>query len=150
MSFQYGWGYGLTWNTPVWKAERGRGWRIQLRVQNSLLFWRKYGLPNRIDANDECPGTTCEVVAQNYRRPGLLLEIISYGIVIDRGPPLLYMLFYRMDIARISRFNGIKPAEVLLILGMANFGYGVTIIINLIWYWVVSRWGHLSASNCLP
>jgi membrane protease YdiL (CAAX protease family) len=65
-----------------------------------------------------------------------LMELLLIG-----GPPLLYMLFYRMDIARISRFNGIKPAEVLLILGMANFGYGVTIIINLIWYWVVSRWG---------
>lgn len=65
-----------------------------------------------------------------------LMELLLIG-----GPPLLYMLLYRMDIVRVNRFNGIKPAEVLLVVGMANFGYGVTIIINLIWYSVASRWG---------
>ncbi|HZJ56646.1 MAG TPA: type II CAAX endopeptidase family protein [Clostridia bacterium] len=68
-------------------------------------------------------------------------KLFVMELVLIGGPPMLYMLITRVDISRVNRFNGIKPAEVLLIIGMANFGYGVTIIINLVWFWVASRWG---------
>ncbi|HZJ83691.1 MAG TPA: type II CAAX endopeptidase family protein [Clostridia bacterium] len=65
-----------------------------------------------------------------------ILELVLIG-----GPPLVYMVIFKMDIGRIARFNKIKTVEVLLVLGMAIFGYGVTIIINLIWFWIASHWG---------
>lgn len=65
-----------------------------------------------------------------------ILELVLIG-----GPPLLYMLIFKMDIAKTIRLNKIKPVETLLVLGMAIFGYGVTIIINLIWFWIASHWG---------
>lgn len=65
-----------------------------------------------------------------------ILELVLIG-----GPPLIYMMIFKMNIGGVTRFNRIKPAEVLLVLGMAIFGYGVTVIINLVWFWVASHWG---------
>lgn len=65
-----------------------------------------------------------------------ILELLLIG-----GPPLIYMAIFGMDIGKTCRFNGLKPTEVLLILGMAIFGYGVTVLINLVWFWVASHWG---------
>ncbi len=65
-----------------------------------------------------------------------LLELLLIG-----GPPLAYMLILRMDVGKVIRYNKINPVEVLLVLGMAIFGYGVTVILNLVWYWIASHWG---------
>ena len=57
------------------------------------------------------------------------------------GPPLIYMLIFKMDIKEIARFNKIRPGEAFFVIGMAVLGYGVMIIVNLIWYWIVSHIG---------
>ncbi len=69
------------------------------------------------------------------------LKLFILEVILIGAPPLVYMLFSKMDIGRVIRFNRIRPAEVLLVIGMAFFGYWVTIIINLGWYWVASHWG---------
>ncbi|MFY9177487.1 MAG: type II CAAX endopeptidase family protein [Caldicoprobacterales bacterium] len=66
----------------------------------------------------------------------LIMEFVLIGL-----PALIYMLIFRMDIRKVIRLNPIKPGEGLLVLGMAIFGYWVMIIINLIWYWIVSHLG---------
>lgn len=73
---------------------------------------------------------------QGYYWRMFILELVLIG-----GPPLVYMIINRMDISRVTRFNPIKPVEVFLVLGMAIFGYGIMIIINLIWFWIASHWG---------
>jgi len=64
------------------------------------------------------------------------LELLLIG-----GPPLVYMIFSKMDIGEVARFNRLRPTEIILVIGMAIFGFFVTIIINLLWYWVASHWG---------
>ncbi|NLJ40541.1 MAG: CPBP family intramembrane metalloprotease [Clostridiales bacterium] len=92
---------------------------LMIGVQAVSLKW----LPQREDG-------------ANYYARLAILEILLIGL-----PALIYMLVTRINIAKTVRYNRIKPAEILLVLGMAVFGYGVTLIINLIWYFIISQIG---------
>jgi membrane protease YdiL (CAAX protease family) len=74
-----------------------------------------------------------------------LLEIILVG-----GPPLIYMLIFKMNIREVIRLNKIKAGEAFLVAGMAILGYGVIIIINRVWYWIISHWGTPAGQELPP
>mgnify|MGYP001947234484 CR=1 FL=1 len=69
------------------------------------------------------------------------IRLFVLELVLVGGPPLIYMLIFKMDIKEIARFNKIRPGEAFFVIGMAVLGYGVMIIVNLIWYWIVSHIG---------
>lgn len=66
----------------------------------------------------------------------LVMEIVVIGI-----PPLIYLLASGMDIKHVVRINRAKGVELLLVLGMAVFGYFIVAFINLVWYSILSRIG---------
>lgn len=72
----------------------------------------------------------------NYYWRLFLLEFFIIGL-----PPLIYMLWSKMKIKDVARFNSMKPVEIILVLALAFTGYWVIIPINLAWYWVVSHIG---------
>lgn len=72
---------------------------------------------------------------------GYYLRLFLLELLLIGGPPFVYLVAFRMDIRKTIRLRGLGPVEVLLILGMALFGYFVTILLNLVWYWVASHWG---------
>jgi len=65
-----------------------------------------------------------------------ILEVLVIGV-----PPLLYLLVKRINITQTVRLNRTGLKELLLVLGMAGFGYGIVSFINLIWYWILSHFG---------
>ncbi|MBM7582510.1 membrane protease YdiL (CAAX protease family) [Caldicoprobacter guelmensis] len=65
------------------------------------------------------------------------MEIIVIGV-----PPLLYLMGSRMDIKRVARINRVRGVELLLVLGMAVFGYAIVGFINMVWYSILSRIGN--------
>ncbi|MFO7154242.1 MAG: type II CAAX endopeptidase family protein [Caldicoprobacter oshimai] len=66
-----------------------------------------------------------------------LMEIAVIGV-----PPLIYLLASRMDIKRVARINRIRGVELLLVLGMAVFGYAIVGFINMVWYSMLNRIGN--------
>jgi len=73
--------------------------------------------------------------------PAYYLKLFMLEVVLVGGPPLIYMLIFKMNIKEVIRLNRIKIGEAALVVGMAVLGYGVIIMINMIWYWVVSHLG---------
>ncbi len=65
-----------------------------------------------------------------------IMEILVIGI-----PPVLYLLLRKIDIRQTVRLNKTGVKELLLVLGMAVSGYGIVSFINLVWYWILSRFG---------
>ena len=83
------------------------------------------------------------IVSQRIRPAGhfyyiymLLVQIATIGL-----PPFLYLTIHRMDIRKAVRWNKIRVSEALLCIGMAFFGYGVIVFINLLWTLFLSRFG---------
>lgn len=66
----------------------------------------------------------------------LLAEVMAIGI-----PPLVYLRTSRMDIKRVVRINRVRGVELLLVLGMAVFGYAIVAFINVLWNSLLSRIG---------
>jgi len=66
----------------------------------------------------------------------LIMEAVVIGI-----PPLIYLLASRMDIKHVARINRVRGMELLLVLGMAVFGYAIVAFINAVWYSILSRIG---------
>ncbi|NMA94447.1 MAG: CPBP family intramembrane metalloprotease, partial [Clostridiales bacterium] len=62
-----------------------------------------------------------------------ILQISIIGL-----PPLLYLLYKRVDVSSTIRLNKIKLKEALLVIGMAIFGYGIVLFINYIWMYLIS------------
>ncbi len=67
----------------------------------------------------------------------LIMEVVVIGI-----PPLIYLVVSRMDIRHVARMNGVGGMELLLVLGMAVFGYAIVTFINALWYTILSRIGN--------
>lgn len=67
----------------------------------------------------------------------LIMEMVVVGI-----PPLIYLVASRMDIKHVARINRVGGMELLLVLGMAVFGYAVVAFINVVWYSILSRIGN--------
>jgi hypothetical protein len=65
-----------------------------------------------------------------------IMEIAVIGI-----PPLIYLVVSGMDIKHVARINRVRGVELLLVLGMAVFGYAIVAFINLVWYSILSRIG---------
>ena len=65
-----------------------------------------------------------------------ILQLITIGL-----PVIGYLLIRKKYIKHSLRLNKVKLAEVLLSAGMAFFGYGVIIFINLLWMIFLSRFG---------
>lgn len=65
-----------------------------------------------------------------------ILQVAIIGV-----PPLLYLIYNKMDISQVIRLNRIKLKEAFLVIGMAIFGYGIVIFINYIWMWAISHIG---------
>ena len=64
------------------------------------------------------------------------IQIAAIGL-----PPILYLIANKIDIRKAVRLNRIRIPEVLLSIGMAFFGYGVIIFINLLWVLFLTRFG---------
>jgi len=88
--------------------------------------------------------STAEGSLQYYMKL-FVLELVLVG-----GPPLIYMLIFKMNIKEVIRFNKIKPGEAFFVMGMAILGYGVMIIVNLIWYWIISHLGTPAGQELPP
>lgn len=69
----------------------------------------------------------------------LFLFLVQLAII--GVPSLLYMRICRIPMKSSARLNPLPVPEALLIIGMAVFGYLVVILINLLWYWVISHIG---------
>lgn len=67
----------------------------------------------------------------------LIMEIAVIGV-----PPLIYFIVSRMDIKRVARLNRVRGIELLLVLGMAVFGYAIVGFINMVWYSILSHIGN--------
>ncbi len=68
-----------------------------------------------------------------------VMLVVQLAVILV--PPLVYMLYMGIDIRKAARLNRISIPEFLLTAGMAIFGYGAIIPINLIWYYFLSRFG---------
>ncbi|HOB19289.1 MAG TPA: CPBP family intramembrane metalloprotease [Candidatus Atribacteria bacterium] len=68
-----------------------------------------------------------------------VMLVVQLAVILV--PPLVYMLYANIDIKRSARLNRISIPELFLTAGMAVFGYGAIIPINLIWYYFLSRFG---------
>lgn len=78
------------------------------------------------------------------------IKLFVLELVLVGAPPLIYMLIFKMDIKEVTRFNKIRAGEAFYVVGMAILGYGVMIIINLIWYWIVSHLGTPAGQDLPP
>lgn len=67
----------------------------------------------------------------------LIMEVAVIGI-----PPLIYLVVSGMDIKHVARINRVRGVELLLVLGMAVFGYAIVGFINMVWYSILSRIGN--------
>jgi membrane protease YdiL (CAAX protease family) len=81
-------------------------------------------------------GNVGEVDTDQWLEKAFIMELLVIGI-----PPLLYLLISRMKIKEVIRLNKLGAIELLLVLGMAVFGYGIVAFVNMAWYWVISHIG---------
>jgi len=65
-----------------------------------------------------------------------LIQLVTIGL-----PPIAYLILGKKDIKYSLRLNKASVAEIFLSIGMALFGYGVIIFINLVWILFLSRFG---------
>ena len=92
------------------------------------------------------------IVSQRIRPTGnfyyiymLLVQIATIGL-----PSFLYLIIHRMDIRKTVRWNKIRVSEALLCVGMAFFGYGVIVFVNLLWTLFLNRFGTPPAQQLPP
>lgn len=76
------------------------------------------------------------VTSAEYYLITAMLEVLIVAV-----PSLLYIVIFRMNFKKAVRLNPLRVSEVLLVIGMAMFGYGVVLAINIIWLWVLSHLG---------
>lgn len=81
----------------------------------------------------------------NYYILMFLIEFVTIFL-----PPLIYMLYQKIDIKKATRLNKISVPEILLSIGMSVFGYGVIIAVNLVWVWLLSKFGTPQAATLPP
>jgi membrane protease YdiL (CAAX protease family) len=77
-----------------------------------------------------------DIEGNNYYIFMFVIQLIAIGL-----PPLLYMVFMKIDIKAAVRLNRISLPEILLSAGMAIFGYGIIIFLNLLWITFLTRLG---------
>jgi membrane protease YdiL (CAAX protease family) len=77
-----------------------------------------------------------KIEGNNYYIFMFFIQLAAIGL-----PPLLYMLFKKIDIKAAVRLNKISLPEILLSAGMAFFGYGIIIFLNLLWVTFLTRFG---------
>lgn len=65
-----------------------------------------------------------------------LLQLATIGL-----PTIAYLVFRKKNIKYSLRLGKASLAEVLLSIGMAVFGYGVIIFLNLLWIMFLSKFG---------
>ncbi len=65
-----------------------------------------------------------------------LIQVVCIGL-----PPLIYVLYFKKDIKYSYRLGKTSLPEIMLTIGMAVFGYGIIIFINLLWILFLSRFG---------
>jgi membrane protease YdiL (CAAX protease family) len=72
----------------------------------------------------------------NFYITMFLIQIVTIGL-----PPIVYLIYNKIDIRKAARLNRISIPEILLSIGMALFGYGVIIFLNLLWVLFLSKFG---------
>jgi len=75
----------------------------------------------------------------------ILLQLATIGV-----PVIAYLIIGRKDIRYSLRLGRVNLIEVLLSAGMAFFGYGVIIFINLLWMMFLSKFGEPQAVSIPP
>ncbi|MDD4680796.1 MAG: type II CAAX endopeptidase family protein [Clostridia bacterium] len=75
----------------------------------------------------------------------LLTQLLTIGL-----PTLIFVLWGKKDIKYSLRFGRTSLAEILLSIGMAIFGYGVIIALNLLWVLFLSQFGTPKTSTIPP
>lgn len=73
---------------------------------------------------------------QTYYLFLFLVQLAIIGV-----PSLIYMRVSKIPMKQSARLNPLSIPEAFLIVGMAVFGYLVVILVNLLWYWVISHIG---------
>lgn len=75
-------------------------------------------------------------VGEGYYLYMLLIQLVTIGL-----PTLFFVLWGKNDIKYSLRLGRVNIAEILLSVGMAIFGYGVIIALNLLWVLFLSQFG---------
>ena len=75
----------------------------------------------------------------------LLIQLATIGL-----PTLIFVLWGKKDIKYSLRLGRTSVAEILLSIGMAFFGYGVIIALNLLWVLFLSQFGTPQPSTIPP
>ncbi len=75
----------------------------------------------------------------------LLIQLATIGL-----PTLVFILWGKVDIKYSLRLGKTSGAEILLSVGMAFFGYGVIIALNLLWVLFLSQFGTPQPSTIPP
>lgn len=75
----------------------------------------------------------------------LIIQLATIGL-----PTLIFVLWGKKDIKYSLRLGRTSVAEILLSIGMAIFGYGVIIALNLLWVLFLSQFGTPQPSTIPP
>jgi membrane protease YdiL (CAAX protease family) len=75
-------------------------------------------------------------VGEGYYLYMLLIQLVTIGL-----PTLFFVLWGKNDVKYSLRLGRVNIAEILLSVGMAIFGYGVIIALNLLWVLFLSQFG---------
>ncbi|HZK33698.1 MAG TPA: type II CAAX endopeptidase family protein [Bacillota bacterium] len=88
-------------------------------------------------------------LAGRYELKGNDTYIVMFviQIVTILLPPLLYLMIKKIKIKKTIRLNRISLSEFFLTIGMAVFGYGAVIPINLVWAYILSKIGTPQAGS---
>lgn len=73
-----------------------------------------------------------------------------FEILVVAVPAVIYLFIWRMDFRSAIRLNPIRVSEFFLVIGMAVFGYGVVLVLNLLWVWLISHIGPPPSPPVLP
>src|SRR5690554_2293237 len=74
-----------------------------------------------------------------------ILQLLTIGL-----PTIAYLVLRKKNIRYSLRLSKVNFAEVLLSIGMAVFGYGAIIFINLLWILFLSKFGSPQPTTIPP